>query len=43
MMFGYLFVLFGGFLIGYWMGIGCFIVLLIIWLVKKDMLLFVVD
>jgi uncharacterized Tic20 family protein len=42
-MFAHLSALLGGLLTGHWMGIGCFIAPLIIWLIKKDTLPFVAD
>lgn len=42
-MFAHLSALLGGLLTGHWMGIGCFIAPLIIWLLKKDTLPFVAD
>ncbi|HET6432294.1 DUF4870 domain-containing protein [Dyella sp.] len=42
-MFAHLSALVGGLLTGHWLGIGCFIAPLIIWLVKKDTMPFVAD
>jgi uncharacterized Tic20 family protein len=42
-MFAHLSALIGGFITGVWMGWGCFIGPLIIWLIKKDSLPFVAD
>jgi uncharacterized Tic20 family protein len=42
-MFAHLSALIGGLLTGHWLGIGCFLAPLIIWLVKKDTMPFVAD